>query len=219
MWLLLLYMTASMTLKLSILTLYLRLFQPVRHITWMVRIGFAIIVPFYTACVTGVLALCLPRVASHGGAWPSPEVVRLLHCIGRCSIICKVLSVFNSVSDAYLLFIPLHLIRDLNMSRRKKIGVVAVFLTGSIACITSIIGAVFRMIQGHDFGWEIIPTTLALNSEMTIGFVCSCVPVVFVLFKGSINSLSEASSSMFGRGRGRNDDQKTPGQPRGKVLS
>ncbi|KAF4585579.1 GPCR, PTH11-type [Ophiocordyceps camponoti-floridani] len=165
MWLLLLYIVASMSIKLTILTLYHRLFPLVRHVTWMIRIGFALIIASYAAFFIGVLVMCvpsIPRADSFHDRRLSPEAIGLLQCISKCSAIGKVLSVFNPVSDIYLMSIPLPLIKDLRTSRGKKAGAFAIFLTGILACAVSIVGAVFRVSQGLDFGWEIIRTTMVL---------------------------------------------------------
>ncbi|VUC24495.1 unnamed protein product [Clonostachys rosea] len=204
-----LYMATSMFVKLTILALYLRLFQPVPHINWMIRIGIVVMILFYTSCMIATLALCLPR-ASDGGGWLSaPQRAR---CDTPQINIGKLQSVFNAVSDIYVLLIPLLSVPGLRLSPRRKLGVIAIFFTGSIACIASIIGAVYRLIAGSDFTWDNIPTFLASSTELCLGIVCSCVPVVFILFKGGSQSLSAAWSSLkrYGRHRGeRTTDPET----------
>ncbi|KAI0833980.1 hypothetical protein F5Y06DRAFT_301165 [Hypoxylon sp. FL0890] len=62
---------------------------------------------------------------------------------------------------------------------------------GSAVYIFSIASAVFRMRiassdgQEQDLSWKTMPIRYATSiAEINIGTLCSCMPVVFVLFKG-----------------------------------
>ncbi|KJZ70896.1 hypothetical protein HIM_09722 [Hirsutella minnesotensis 3608] len=191
-----LYMAASMVLKLTILALYLRLFRPVRHVAWMIRVGIALIVPFYLASMIATLALCLPR-PQDGGSWLSPEQR------GRCETpqitIGKVQSVFNAVSDIYIIVIPLHMVSSLQLSRKRKVGVIAIFLTGSIlmqnaprACVASVIGAYYRLAAGSDFTWDNIPTFIATAAWSSI------VGYGRTLKNGHAGSVTQSAENMVG---------------------
>ncbi|KAF2197035.1 hypothetical protein GQ43DRAFT_497190 [Delitschia confertaspora ATCC 74209] len=61
--------------------------------------------------------------------------------------------VFSAVSDLYVLSIPMHLVFALRLALLRKIGVSALFFTGFIIL------------------------------ELNVGIICSCMPVVFILFK------------------------------------
>jgi hypothetical protein len=47
-------------------------------------------------------------------------------------------------------------------------------------------------------------------TEMTVGIVCCCIPIVFVLFKGASDSLREAWSSLQQYGRSRSKGVTNP---------
>lgn len=118
-----------MFLKLTMLALYLRLFKPVRYVNWMIKIGIAVIIPFYAACMVATLVLCLPRPGDEGG-WLSLQ--QRARCDTPQIIVGKTQSVFNAISDIYIFMIPLFSISGLHLSRKRKVGVIAIFFTGSL---------------------------------------------------------------------------------------
>jgi len=125
--LILVYMAASMMVKISLLTLYLRLFDPIQRVRRIIWACIAILVSFYVGCIVGGLIFCLPRPSDAGGWMSTTSHARC----GQPQIDISITqSIFGAVSDFGVLAIPLHLVVGLKLSLKKKIGVSAIFLTG-----------------------------------------------------------------------------------------
>ena len=110
--------------KLSILLLLFRLFSPNRRTRYMIYLGifWAAVTSLGTLIVASVL--CAPR---HGEAFESPAV------ISRCEhekIWAVVQSTMSAVLDLYILYLPIPMVWSLKLNRKRKIGVLSIFMTG-----------------------------------------------------------------------------------------
>ncbi|MCJ1244727.1 hypothetical protein MMC30_001926 [Trapelia coarctata] len=103
--------------------------------------------------------------------------------------------VVNVISDLYLIMLPIPAVWSLNLPFRKKVGVLAIFLTGFIACISSILGLVYRadFSNSADRTWAVIPTSITTIVEMTAGILVCCMPATAAAFK----QLAPTMSSFF----------------------
>ncbi|PVH97624.1 hypothetical protein DM02DRAFT_532845 [Periconia macrospinosa] len=117
--------------------------------------------------------------------------------------------VVNLVNDLYLLILPLPAIAKLRLDRKKKLGVLFIFLVGAAACIMSILGLMFRK-RGYsrDRGsmWARDTTYLQINLfvvmivEYSVGVIIPCMaPVVKFSKHVSVNMRSYLSSRSFQR--------------------
>lgn len=109
---------ASITVKTSILAFLLKLFRPFRVARIMSWVGIVAVVMFYTSYVIPFWTLCIPNLAL------GP------HCARFTSAISVSHGIFSTISDFYILFIPMYMIRHLQLSPRHKYSVAGVFLTG-----------------------------------------------------------------------------------------
>ena len=116
---------AAMFVKLTILALYYRIFQPSRWARILIWAGMMSITVFYLISVIAVLSQCVPGPSETWlfkvptGACPTVQV-RLSLGVG----------IFGLVSDVYILVIPLWQISHLSLAPKRKFGLVVVFLTG-----------------------------------------------------------------------------------------
>lgn len=114
---------AAMFVRLSLLALYLRIFKPIKWARITIFVGMALISVFYVVCTVILLAITVP---SQGQTWmyTTTTHVKLEADIGVAQ------GYFGVLSDLLILGIPLKLVSDLSLQRKRKIGVLAVFLTG-----------------------------------------------------------------------------------------
>lgn len=112
-----------MFVRLSLLSLYLRIFKPIRWARITIFVGIILIAVFYVICAITLLATTVPRP---GQTWmyTTSKHVKLE---GDVSVAQGYFGVF---SDLLILMIPLRLVSDLSLPKNRKIGVLAVFLTG-----------------------------------------------------------------------------------------
>ena len=112
--------------KLSILLLLFRLFSPNRLTRYLlfVGIGWALTIAVITLVLAG--AMCAPR---HGESFDN------LALSSRCShqtTWAVVQSVLILILDFYILYIPIPRIWRLQLSLKRKIGVLSIFMTGIV---------------------------------------------------------------------------------------
>lgn len=100
--------------------------------------------------------------------------------------------VIGFVQDLYILAIPIQLVAGLRLQKKKKLGVIALFFTGFLASICSIINAALRIVERTktvpDSLWESIPIYTTSIIELNVGIICGCIPVIVVLFKDLAHS-------------------------------
>lgn len=110
--------------KLSLFLLYFRLFGPNLRIRYLIYFGIVFTALFYIACMLVGVISCSP----------SKGQTRLAAALSsRCNntkTLSYVMSIVNIISDFYLLCLPIPVVWTLQLQVRKKIGVIAVFMTG-----------------------------------------------------------------------------------------
>ena len=108
--------------------LYLRLFKPNKVTRRLVYGGIVACGFFYSASIISNCALCLPK---HGQ--PDDLAIWLLRnqeCEHPSTVLAICQGVFGTLSDIYLLVIPIHSIFQLHLPLERKIGVSAIFTVG-----------------------------------------------------------------------------------------
>ncbi|KAI0376487.1 hypothetical protein F5Y04DRAFT_210805 [Hypomontagnella monticulosa] len=93
--------------------------------------------------------------------------------------------IFSAVTDIYLLLLPTWLVIGLRLPIKRKIGICGIFLIGVLACVCSIIGVYFRILSPsiQDYT-RLTAVTLSLAVvEINVGIICSCMPVLPVVYK------------------------------------
>ncbi|KAJ8127121.1 hypothetical protein O1611_g6515 [Lasiodiplodia mahajangana] len=177
------YFVAAMLTKISLCTLYLRLFKPSKAAKWLIWLGQALIGIFYTITFLTTLIYCVPRTGD--GGWGSRK--SLDRCARPQVQIAAAAGVVGTILDFYILTIPLGIVFSLKLHLTKKVGIAAIFLTGLLACAFSTYGAYLRFVllvsAPQDIGWP-SATALGLSAvELNIGLICCCIPVTTVLFR------------------------------------
>jgi hypothetical protein len=92
----------------------------------MIWLGIVVIDVFYIICTVYSIAQCVPRSGETG--WLSASVSA--RCARPQAILAFAQGIFGTISDFYVLYIPVHIVSGLRMPNRRKIGVISIFLTG-----------------------------------------------------------------------------------------
>lgn len=119
------YAIAAIFVKTTLLMLYLRIFRPSLRANVMIWMGIVLIVLFYLACAIAYIILFVPRPGGNP-AWG----VMTKHTTDVILNIAAAQGVVGCLQDIYILTIPIHLVVGLRLPLGRKIGVVAIFLTG-----------------------------------------------------------------------------------------
>ena len=110
--------------KTSLLLLYLRIFGPNKSTRYAIYCGLVLAFCLYWVNIPITAYYCGPRP---GKPWSIPEIG--LKC--RKSIILGVTQgSLNVVLDIFIFVLPIPVVMGLQMSSRRRIAVLAVFLTG-----------------------------------------------------------------------------------------
>ncbi|KAL8784287.1 MAG: hypothetical protein Q9213_004045 [Squamulea squamosa] len=165
--------------KVSILLLVLRIFCPKKRdpFYWMVQGLNVFNTSFYTVFLFVSIFLCRP----HEKAW-------LPTMSGRCHDIFTLYiasAVFNVVSDLAMYFIPLWKVWHLQIPQGRKLGISAIFATGTLAIISSIFRLVFavRLRSTQDYSYVKVQSITFTLAELAFGLICSCVFVLPRLYR------------------------------------
>ncbi|MCJ1386957.1 hypothetical protein MMC17_010086 [Xylographa soralifera] len=195
-----LYGPAMVFAKLSILLLYFQLFHVNRRIKFLINFMIALTVLLHLIGTFVAIGLC-----------PSSDPIQYSECSGRLNPEDIAISSINIFSDFYILAIPMIVISKLQLARNRKFGLIAVFLTGLLACISSILGLVYRIIllNTKDTSWYLSPLLTFTFLELNVGIIVGCLPILPALLrKMSLSSLhssflrSVRSKSSKGSGAG-----------------
>lgn len=115
--------------KLALFVLYLEVFGRLRWLRYLACAGIIISGLFSIAAMIAFVVMCSPRNGqsqfSYISALASP------HCT-RSKSLAVTLGGANVISDLYLILIPLPAVWSLHLSFRRKIGLSAMFFTGSM---------------------------------------------------------------------------------------
>ena len=101
------------------------MFSPSRRIKHFIYFGITSNILVYLSVTVAVGALCIPR---QGQSWLEATVTP--SCLNNVSLTGLVYGIFNVVSDVYLLVIPLAVVSQLQLPRKRKLGIYAVFAIG-----------------------------------------------------------------------------------------
>ncbi|PTB64965.1 putative PTH11-typeG-protein-coupled receptor [Trichoderma citrinoviride] len=86
---------------------------------------------------------------------------------------------WNTLMDVLVLVLPIPVILKLQMNRRAKISILAVFVLGAFVTITSIerlISLNFNATFILDFTWATGTSVIWTQVESTVGVICACTP-------------------------------------------
>ncbi|KAI0814069.1 integral membrane protein [Xylaria sp. FL0064] len=192
-----LYSLAAPLTKLSLLALFHHLFSPSLRSRILIKIGIVFIIASYTAIIAVCIYSNVPHVGDTG--WTDPEFQARLERIDTTLPV--VLGSLGTSTDLYVITIPLTSVARLNLSTARKIGLVALFATGLLACSFSFASLVSRAVFFHDpdvFWASGQPYALAV-AEINLGIICACIPVSFPILKLWAQKLNSWWSSLFNK--------------------
>ena len=122
------YVASAFFVKASLFLLYLQLFKPNKVTRGLVYGGIAVCGLFYSASIISNCVFFMPKPGQ-----PSDNATWLLRGneatipIQRLSI---VQAAFGTLSDIYLLVIPIQMIFQLHLPFQRKIGISTIFMIG-----------------------------------------------------------------------------------------
>lgn len=103
--------------------LYYRIFEPQKVIRYAIIFGITFSFPIYLLHMTASAIICTPKV---GHPWTLAVSARC----SRAAVYSVVVGITNLILDILLLILPILVILPLQLSVKRKIGILAVFMAG-----------------------------------------------------------------------------------------
>jgi hypothetical protein len=112
--------------KAAIFALYIQLFGKTNPwLRWTSYIAIVVTFCFYWSCIPLAGVYCVPK-AGHG--W---DMSLMANC-GHLAILAPLNGAVGLATDLFILALPIPIVWGLNLAPRKKLGVVLVFLAGTL---------------------------------------------------------------------------------------
>lgn len=113
--------------KLSIFLLYLKLFTPSTTMRHLIYFGMVAIFLIHLTPTALIPAFCVPR---GDDSWAAASFVS--RCVKGSLYVAAAGAVLVTVSDLYILCLPIPAVWALQLSRKTKIRILMVFMTGAL---------------------------------------------------------------------------------------
>ncbi|MCJ1342805.1 hypothetical protein MMC31_000994 [Peltigera leucophlebia] len=178
--------------KITFFLLYLQLFRPIIALRFCIYAGMIFTVGFYASATVVQFYFDTPR---RGETFLSHQ----LGPLGKKALKLSVpLAAVGVIIDFYILVVPIVAVLQLQMAKKRKIGLCLVFGTGSIACISSVLSLYYRILldRSNDYTWSTFPVILLALVEMCVGVICSCMPAFSSMFRHHLHSFEKIKSSL-----------------------
>ncbi|TGO68457.1 hypothetical protein BOTNAR_0024g00080 [Botryotinia narcissicola] len=195
---------AIMSIKISILLQYIRLFTAGTRdlMFWSCHALMWITVVFYTILLLMTIFICTPI----------PKFWNVLDTTGHCldvNYLFLATGTANTITDFLIILLPQPIIWKLQMSFKEHVGVSAVFSTGLLACIASMVRLFvsLKLLKNPDSTWYTSIMCIPSYVELGAGIITSCLPTLPKFFKtmsqiprvsrmcSFVSSLSKSSNS------------------------
>ncbi|CAD6580725.1 MAG: hypothetical protein ASARMPREDX12_000255 [Alectoria sarmentosa] len=168
--------------KLSILLQYLRIFVPNKKGNMSTFVATQVCIwscfATYLVATISAIAQCTPREK----IWN--PLMTTGHCIDTSAEYVSI-AIFNVITDFAILILPMPSLWKLQMPMKKKILTTAIFATGSLACVTSILRTYYawQIVPSHDISYNLVKMGFWTYAEIAIGTIVSCMPVLPKFFR------------------------------------
>ncbi|KAJ3578711.1 hypothetical protein NPX13_g1852 [Xylaria arbuscula] len=192
-----LYYAIDVTLiKLSILTLYLRLFNVNPYFKRSCYFMMGFVLAWGIAVLFTTIFQCQPVSA----AWD--KSIANFKCFVLADFVIGS-NVPNILADAVIIALPLPLLWSLKLSLTRKAGLIALFLVAAMSVdhfmkaisyllmtgansttVISLLRVIFNAkINTDDPTWNFVTVAILSTIEVNVGITCACMPVIYPLFR------------------------------------
>ncbi|ERF69692.1 hypothetical protein EPUS_03684 [Endocarpon pusillum Z07020] len=183
-----LYFAIVTSIKVSILLMYRRIFSIDYSFHLQSLLLLAVIFAFWLAVTTATLLNCRPLKYSWiGMSWEE-------YCFNY-NIFWMVTGAVEVIIDTAILALPVRMVLRLQLSQKRKISIMLIFLLGGFVIITGIIRVIYSYVPGSRVP-EYIKAELWSTIHIGMAIFCACLPTIRPLFTGMTSRLAKASSSL-----------------------
>ncbi|KIW24041.1 uncharacterized protein PV07_09780 [Cladophialophora immunda] len=156
----------------SILYQYLRFFVERRY-----RLAAWILIVFI--CVAGVTFILTSCFSCWPVAYYWDKSIKGGHCVDLMAFWFS-FSGFNIVTDLAVWVLPMPVLKSLQLPRKQKISLIAVFALGGFGCITAILRlhALYIASISTDLTYDNVGAATWSAAELNVGIMCACIPAM-----------------------------------------
>lgn len=122
------YQFSALFAKTAILALYWRIFSPVRLASILIFSSITFTLVFYVSMMVAFIVAVVPRSVDYDAPLPATDAERALRLSPPLAATCGIV---GFLIDFYILILPLVFIWDSNIPVKRKVGISAIFITGS----------------------------------------------------------------------------------------
>ncbi|OIW26664.1 hypothetical protein CONLIGDRAFT_683625 [Coniochaeta ligniaria NRRL 30616] len=158
--------------KLSIVASYLRIF-PYRGLRILMYATAAVTIALFVASIFTTIFQCMPIAAAWDFTITNAKCYKLVDYLYSSTAV-------NIVTDLILCIAPLPCLWNLQLPRRQKVTISALFFVGGFACVASIVRlTVFDQLANTiDYTWELVSSVACTIAECTIGICVVSIPAI-----------------------------------------
>ncbi|KAI1173652.1 integral membrane protein [Nemania sp. FL0916] len=185
------YFLITSTTKLSILVLYNRLFSVSKLLKRQIIILSIAVVSYGIGSSVANLLNCIPLKYSWINNLDDPR-----YCFNY-NVFWLATGVVEAVLDVFIILLPIGAVAKLQLSLRKKIAVILVYLTGLLCIVSGILKIIYGYVPGSrvpSFGNTAIWSIVHLGT----GILCACLPVCWPVFVRLGNFTKRSWGQSFG---------------------
>ncbi|KAF2451836.1 hypothetical protein P171DRAFT_12575 [Karstenula rhodostoma CBS 690.94] len=170
----LLYLTAIALTKISILLFYLRIF-PHQGLRRIIYFTIVLCVLYIIGFVTATALQCLP-VRQAWERWDGEHA-------GTCTnlnAIAWLSAGINILLDLIVIILPMREVTKLSMSRRRRFGIMLMFLIGGFVTVVSMLRLKYMVQFAHteNVTWDYLPVGIWSAVETDVGIIVACMPAM-----------------------------------------
>ncbi|PQE12378.1 integral membrane PTH11 protein [Rutstroemia sp. NJR-2017a BVV2] len=193
--------------KLSFFILYHQLFYPNVWLRRLIYLGAYVNVGFYFGVLVGTLYYTAPHP---GESWEETYLSPRYAGIFNMTIPIAAGSLFL---DIYIFLLPIFGIWNLQLTTKKKLGIMIVFGTGLTACVASSLKIYYNhILNNHSTDWtyDVLPVLILGLTEMCVGIAASCMPALTKMVRNDAkwlvlrSKISKTFGSLSGWGASKN---------------
>ncbi|CAD6593000.1 MAG: hypothetical protein ASARMPREDX12_006648 [Alectoria sarmentosa] len=177
--------------KITFFILYWNIFKPFRWLKFSIVGGAIVVSGVYIAFTLANLIGATPRAGQtwleSTGSWHYEIGVKISIPLAAWSL----------VSDVFILLLPISGVLRLQLSLKKRLVLLAVFMTGFGACICSSLSLYYRTLLDKDVTYSAVRIQILIIVELCVGIYITCMPATSVFVRHILPSVTSLRSKLI----------------------
>lgn len=178
---------AQIFVKLTFFILYWNIFKPFRWLKFSIIGGALVVIGVYITLTLIRVVEASPRA---GQTWLETDR-------NACITLSIPSAAWTLVSDLFILLLPISGVLRLQLSPKKRVALLMVFMTGIGACICSSLSIYYRTLLDQDVTYSATKVLILTVVELCVGISITCVSTTSVFLRHILPSVKPLRSTMI----------------------